>query len=73
MLHRPFAEKARARPDKIAPEPENLTFEEAATVPNTGSTTLQSLRDVGGVGPGQGVLIIGAAGGVGSFASSAEF
>jgi NADPH:quinone reductase-like Zn-dependent oxidoreductase len=63
-----FAEKARARPDKIAPKPENLTFEEAATVPSTGSTALQGLRDVGGVGPGQGVLIIGAAGGVGSFA-----
>jgi NADPH:quinone reductase-like Zn-dependent oxidoreductase len=63
-----FAEKARARPDKIAPKPENLTFEEAATVPSTGSTALQGLRDVGRVGPGQGVLIIGAAGGVGSFA-----
>lgn len=63
-----FAEKARARLDRIAPKPENLTFEEAATVPSTGSTALQGLRDVGKVGPGQSVLIIGAAGGVGSFA-----
>ena len=63
-----FAEKARARLDRIAPKPENLTFEKAATVPSTGSTALQGLRDVGKVAPGQQVLIIGAAGGVGSFA-----
>jgi NADPH:quinone reductase-like Zn-dependent oxidoreductase len=63
-----FAEYATARPDKVAPKPANLTFEQAATVPTTGSTALQGLRDVGKVGPGQKVLIIGAAGGVGSFA-----
>src|SRR5207247_11037507 len=63
-----FAEYAIARTDKVAPKPANLTFEQAATVPTSGSTALQALRDVGKVQPGQKVLIIGAAGGVGSFA-----
>jgi NADPH:quinone reductase-like Zn-dependent oxidoreductase len=63
-----FAEYATARGDKVAPKPANLTFEQAATVPTTGSTALQALRNVGKVKPGQGVLIIGAAGGVGTFA-----
>jgi NADPH:quinone reductase-like Zn-dependent oxidoreductase len=63
-----FAEYATARTDKIAPKPANLTFEQAATVPTSGSTALQALRDTGKVQPGQKVLIIGAAGGVGSFA-----
>jgi D-arabinose 1-dehydrogenase-like Zn-dependent alcohol dehydrogenase len=63
-----FAEYATARTDKIAPKPANLGFEEAATVPTTGCTALQGIRDVGKVQPGQSVLVIGAAGGVGSFA-----
>ena len=63
-----FAEYATARPDKLAPKPANLTFEQAATVPTTGCTALQGMRDVGKVRTGQAVLIIGAAGGVGSFA-----
>jgi NADPH:quinone reductase-like Zn-dependent oxidoreductase len=66
--HGSFAEYATAREGKIAPKPANLTFEQAATVPSTGATALQGLRDVGKVQPGQKVLIIGAAGGVGSFA-----
>jgi NADPH:quinone reductase-like Zn-dependent oxidoreductase len=66
--HGSFAEYATARPDKIAPKPANLTFEQAATVPSTGTTALQGLRNAGKVQPGQKVLIIGAAGGVGSFA-----
>jgi NADPH:quinone reductase-like Zn-dependent oxidoreductase len=63
-----FAEYATAREDKVAPKPANLTFEQAATVPTSGFTALQGLRDAGRVQPGQKVLIIGAAGGVGSFA-----
>jgi NADPH:quinone reductase-like Zn-dependent oxidoreductase len=63
-----FAEYAIARKDKIAPKPANLTFEQAATVPTSASTALQALRDKGMVQSGQKVLIIGAAGGVGSFA-----
>jgi NADPH:quinone reductase-like Zn-dependent oxidoreductase len=63
-----FAEYATTRPDKLAPKPTNLSFEEAATVPTTGCTALQGLRNVGKVRSGQTVLVIGAAGGVGSFA-----
>ena len=63
-----FAEYTSARQDKIASKPTNLTFEQAATVPASGTTALQALRDKGKVQPGQRVLIIGAAGGVGSFA-----
>jgi NADPH:quinone reductase-like Zn-dependent oxidoreductase len=63
-----FAEYVCARVDKLAPKPANLTFEQAAAVPISGLTALQGLRDAGGVQPGQRVLIIGAAGGVGSFA-----
>lgn len=62
-----FAEHATARVDRIALKPSNLGFEEAATVPTTGCTALQGIRDVGKVKAGQRVLIIGAAGGVGSF------
>jgi NADPH:quinone reductase-like Zn-dependent oxidoreductase len=63
-----FAEFATARQDKLAPKPANLTFDQSATVPITGCTALQGLRDAGKVQAGQTVLIIGAAGGVGSFA-----
>ena len=63
-----FAEYTTARPDKVAPKPKNLTFEQAATVPTSGCTALQAVRNSGKVLPGQKVLIIGAAGGVGSFA-----
>ena len=63
-----FAEYACAREDKIAPKPANLTFEQAAAVPTSALTALQGLRDKGEVGTGQRVLIIGASGGVGTFA-----
>ncbi len=63
-----FAELACAPEAKLAPKPSNLTFEEAAAVPVSALTALQGLRDKGQVRPGQKVLIIGAAGGVGSFA-----
>jgi len=63
-----FAEYARASADKLAPKPADLTFEQAAAVPVSGSTALQGLRDQGRVEPGQKVLVIGASGGVGTFA-----
>ncbi len=63
-----FAEFTIAREDKLAPMPANLSFDAAATVPTSGSTALQGLRDVGKLQAGQKALIIGAAGGVGSFA-----
>lgn len=63
-----FAEYARAREDKLAPKPANLTFEQAAVVAISGLTALQGLRDHSQVQPGQKVLIVGASGGVGTFA-----
>ena len=63
-----FAEYACARETALAPKPASLTFEQAATVPTSGVTALQALRDVARVRPGQQVLIIGAGGGVGTFA-----
>src|SRR5512134_1361145 len=61
-----FAELAIAEPDKLVPKPANLTFEQAAAAPISGITALQALRDEGKVQPGQTVLVVGAAGGVGS-------
>ena len=63
-----FAEYATAQPVRVAPKPANLTFEQAAAVPVSGYAALQAVRDQGKVRPGQHVLIIGAGGGVGSFA-----
>jgi NADPH:quinone reductase-like Zn-dependent oxidoreductase len=50
-----FAEYAAAREDKLAPMPANLTFEQAAVVPVSGGTALQSLTDAGRVEQGQSV------------------
>ena len=63
-----YAEYVCALEDKLAPKPANLTFEQAAVVPIMGSTALQALRDHGKVLAGQEVLIIGASGGVGTYA-----
>ncbi len=63
-----FGEYACVPQDWLVPKPANLTFEQAAAVPLAGLTALQGLRDTGGVGPDQRVLINGAAGGVGTFA-----
>jgi NADPH:quinone reductase-like Zn-dependent oxidoreductase len=63
-----FAEYALARPGRLARTPENLTFEQAAAVPVSAQTALQALRDNGRVRAGQSVLVIGASGGVGTFA-----
>jgi len=63
-----FAEYASAAEDKLALKPANLSFEQAAAVPVSAVTALQALRDEGRLQPGQKVLVIGAAGGVGTFA-----
>jgi len=63
-----LAEYAVAREDKLAQKPLNTTFEEAAVVPVSAETALQALCDVGRIEPGQKVLIIGASGGVGTYA-----
>jgi NADPH:quinone reductase-like Zn-dependent oxidoreductase len=63
-----FAEYAVAREDKLAPKPVNLSFEQAAVVPISASTALQALTDHGRIEAGQQVLVIGASGGVGSYA-----
>jgi len=63
-----FAEYAVVRQDKIALKPKNLTFEQAAVAPISGLSALQAVRDAGKVQAGQRVLVIGASGGVGTFA-----
>jgi NADPH:quinone reductase-like Zn-dependent oxidoreductase len=63
-----FADLAAARPDMLVAKPTRLSFEEAAAVPISGLTALQAIRDGGKVRPGQRVLVIGAAGGVGTLA-----
>jgi NADPH:quinone reductase-like Zn-dependent oxidoreductase len=63
-----FAEYAVALEEKLSLKPANLTFEQAAVVPVSGLTALQALRDAGRVEAGQRVLVIGASGGVGSYA-----
>jgi NADPH:quinone reductase-like Zn-dependent oxidoreductase len=63
-----FAQYARAREDKLATKPVNLTFRQAAAVGISGTTALQALRDHAHVQAGQSVLIVGASGGVGSYA-----
>ena len=62
-----FAEYCLGR-SKLAFKPENMTFEQAASVPIAAITALQALRDKGKIQPGQKVLINGASGGVGTFA-----
>jgi NADPH:quinone reductase-like Zn-dependent oxidoreductase len=63
-----FAEYACASESALVIKPDNVTFEQAASVPVAAYTALQGLRDKGKIQPGQKVLINGAAGGVGTFA-----
>ena len=63
-----FAEYAAASETKLAHKPTTISFEQAAVVPVSALTALQALTDVGRVADGQRVLIIGASGGVGSYA-----
>lgn len=63
-----YAEYVAGRVRNFVPKPANLTFEQAAAIPVAAITALQALRQKGQVQAGQRVLILGAGGGVGSFA-----
>ncbi|MGA2475484.1 MAG: NAD(P)-dependent alcohol dehydrogenase [Terriglobia bacterium] len=63
-----FAEYACTSESALVMKPDNVTFEQAASVPVAAFTALQGLRDKGQIQPGHKVLINGAAGGVGTFA-----
>lgn len=63
-----FALYAAASENKLALKPANLSFEQAAVSAVSGITALQALTDVGNLQPGQRVLVLGASGGVGTFA-----
>lgn len=63
-----FAEFVCAKEALLALKPAGLSFEETAALPISAVTALQAVRDAGQVAPGHKVLIIGAGGGVGSFA-----
>jgi len=65
--HGAFAECVAVPHGSLALMPESLTFEQAAAVPLAAVTALQGLR-AGGLRPGQDVLVVGASGGVGTFA-----
>ena len=68
VAHGGFAESIAVAEEVLGRKPDTLTFEQAAAVPLAALTALQGLRDVGHVRPGQRVLIVGASGGVGTFA-----
>jgi NADPH:quinone reductase-like Zn-dependent oxidoreductase len=63
-----FAEYAAVLEDKLAIKPASLTFEQAAVVPISAGTALQAVVDSGHLETGQKVLVLGASGGVGSYA-----
>jgi NADPH:quinone reductase-like Zn-dependent oxidoreductase len=63
-----YAQYVAGRLRNFVAKPTNLTFEQAAAIPVAAVTALQALRDKGGVKAGQRVLLLGAGGGVGSFA-----
>jgi NADPH:quinone reductase-like Zn-dependent oxidoreductase len=63
-----FADYVRVPQECLAPKPASLSAEQAAALPLAASTALQGLRDHGRLAPGQRVLVIGASGGVGTFA-----
>jgi NADPH:quinone reductase-like Zn-dependent oxidoreductase len=64
-----FAQYATAAEDQLSEIPSGIEFAAAAAVPDSGLTALQAVVDVAQVAPGDSVLIIGASGGVGTFAT----
>jgi NADPH:quinone reductase-like Zn-dependent oxidoreductase len=63
-----FAEVVRTAEDRLALKPATISFEQAAAVPVSGCAALHALRDAGRLRAGERVLVLGAGGGVGSFA-----
>lgn len=63
-----LAEYVSVSENALSPKPTNLSFEEAAAVPQAALVALQGLRDKGHIKAGQKVLIYGASGGIGTFA-----
>lgn len=63
-----YAEYAVASEDKLARKPADVSMEQAGVSAVSGITALQALTDVGRLEPGQRVLVIGASGGVGTYA-----
>lgn len=63
-----FAQYARAREDQLAGVPRSLPMTAAGVLAVTGSTALQAVEDHGRVRPGDEVLVLGASGGVGTYA-----
>lgn len=68
MARGSFAPFAAALESKLTLKPPELSYEQAAAVPVSGLTALQALRDAAPTSPGDRVLIVGASGGVGSYA-----
>jgi NADPH:quinone reductase-like Zn-dependent oxidoreductase len=66
--HGTYAQYARASEDRLAGIPTNLSMTEAGVLAVTGSTALQAVEDHGQVQPGDQVLVLGASGGVGTYA-----
>lgn len=63
-----YAEHVAVPAQLLARKPERVTYEQAASVPLSGTVALQNLRDRERTGPGRRVLVNGAGGGVGSIA-----
>ena len=68
VLNGSYAEYSIAPANTLAPKPKTLSFDEAAAIPVGATTAWQGIFDHGHLQPGQRVLILGGAGGVGLFA-----
>ncbi len=63
-----FAERVCVPAEALVSKPVRLSFEEAAAIPTAGTIALLNLETAEGIHAGQKVLVIGAAGGMGTFA-----